>query len=175
MRHPWPYAGMIAVLVGVGLLAWWLATAGTSAGGDAGAALGRPPGPSPSPCPAATPEMLWVEPVDSPTGCLSQVISVMIGNGEYVSVTSESGTVAVTGTFSIYSPARVDMPLLPGTTHHLLVAGRVRVVWNGDCQYGGYTLFTSSDRFGNPLVIVQEGSLCPQIMLPLLFKVGGKE
>ncbi len=173
MRRTMRYAGMAAILIAVGLCAWYLES--SLAGGP-----GRPAGAAgalqPTTfCPPATPEMLWVDPVDSPTGCQSQQIRVIIGNGEYVSGTSESGTFEVTGTFSVHDPAVVTMPLLPGATHHLLVAGRVRVVWQGDCQYGGYTLFTSSDRFGAPLVIVQEGDECARVLLPLVLKPAMRE
>jgi spore coat protein U-like protein len=110
-----------------------------------------------------------VEPVDSPTCCLAQVISVTIGNGEYVSVTAESGTFEVSGTFSANEPVTVSIGLLPGTTHHLQVAARVRESNWGGCSYGGYTLYTDRDRLGQPLVIVQ-GDGCHSVYVPLIVK-----
>jgi hypothetical protein len=111
---------------------------------------------TPTLCPAATPEPLWVEPVTSPTDQFTQVITVRLGNGEWVNVAAESGAFTVTGSFNAYSqPALVEMGLLPNTTHHVRVTGRVRVVKRNGCVYGGYTLSTIRDRFGGPLVITQ--------------------
>ena len=111
---------------------------------------------TPTFCPVTTPEPLWVEPVTSPTDQFTQVITVRLGNGEWVSVAAESGTFTVTGRFNAYSqPALVDMALLPNTTHHVRVTGRVRVIKSNGCVYGGYTLSTIWDRFGGPLIITQ--------------------
>jgi len=111
---------------------------------------------TPTFCPVTTPEPLWVEPVTSPTDQITQVITVGLGNGEWVNVAAESGTFTVTGPFNAYSqPALVEMALLPNTTHHLRVTGRVRVIKSNGCVYGGYTLSTIWDRFGGPLVITQ--------------------
>lgn len=113
---------------------------------------------SPTICPQATPEPLWVEPVTSPTNSLAQIITVRIGNGEAVTITTESGVFAVQGSFDAYShPAQVVVDLLPNTTHHLLVQARVRQTWVNGCPYGGYVLSASADRYGGPLVIVQQG------------------
>lgn len=122
----------------------------------------RPTGttePSPTFCPVPTQELLWVEPVTSPTNELSQVIVVGIGYGEEVTVVTESGTFTVTGNFI---PFRVEIHLLPNTAHHLEVIAKVRKVpaWNG-CIYGGYTLRTTRDGKGAPLTIVQ-GEPIPQ-------------
>jgi hypothetical protein len=128
------------------------------------------PSPSPSPtlCPQATPELLAVEPVTSPTILLSQVVTVHIGNGEAVTVTAESGTFTTTGSFGAFSsPALVDVALINNITHHLSVKARVRIVNVGGCQYGGYTLSTVQDRFGAPLTIVQESKL---VYLPIVLK-----
>ena len=112
---------------------------------------------TPSACPPGTPEPLWVEPVTSPTDQLSQTIVVRIGNGEQVTVETESGTFTVTGNFRA-NPARVDITLLPGTTHHLRVTARVATIIQGGCRYGGYTLSTTTDARGAPLTIVQTSS-----------------
>ncbi len=126
------------------------------------------PSPSPTPCPQATPELLAVEPVTSPTFLLSQVVTVYIGNGEAVTVTAESGAFTATGSFGAYSsPALVDVALLNNITHHLNVNARVRIVNVGGCQYGGYTLSTGQDRFGAPLTIVQESKI---VYLPIVLK-----
>lgn len=115
-------------------------------------------------CPTLTPEPFWVDPVTSPTDLLGQTIVVRIGNGEAVTVTTESGAFTATGSFSAYSnPALVDVALLPNTLHHLNVAARVRswYLWEG-CTIGGYTLWTTFDRNGRPLVIDQQaGTVTP--------------
>lgn len=168
---------LAALLAALALSASYLGAAVPATGaGVPRATTGRPVWQSPPPttfCPPATPEPLWVEPVDSPTCCLSQVISVTIGNGEYVSVTAESGTFEISGTFSVIDPATVSIGLLPDTTHHLQVTARVRVVHWGDCTYGGYTLSTDRDRLGQPLVIVQ-GDGCYKVHLPLVLSAAGR-
>lgn len=108
-------------------------------------------------CPEATPEPLLVEPVDDKTDELSQIITVFLGGGEAVTVTSESGVFAVSGAFdAVANPAQVEIALLPDTEHHLTVEGKVRTVEVNGCTYGGYTLSTQVDRNGQPLVIQQE-------------------
>jgi hypothetical protein len=104
-------------------------------------------------CPIATQEVFLVEPVASSTDQLSQVITVYIGNGEEVTVVTESGTFTATG---ILGPYLVEISLLPNTEHHLEVIAKVRQVvgWSG-CLYGGYTMTTTIDRYGAPLTIIQ--------------------
>lgn len=105
--------------------------------------------PTSYPCPQPTAEYLAVEPVTSPTGELSQVVTVHMGNLEMVTITAESGVFTATD-------AWVEVALLPNTSHHLEVEAKVRRVTGfGDCTYGGYTLRTTTDRYGAPLVIVQ--------------------
>ena len=107
-------------------------------------------------CPMATPEPLWVDPVTSPTDFLTQTITVYIGNGEAVTVTAESGIFAVSGSYTAFAtPARVQIALLPGVTHHLLVAAKVRATEQYGCPFGNYVLSTRSDRYGQELVIQQ--------------------
>jgi len=99
-----------------------------------------------------------VDPVTSPTVQLTQVITVYIGNGEEVTVETESGTFIVTGQFNHHTtPAKVEITLLPNTVHHLEVTAKVRsgLTGPGNCTYGGYILRTTSDRNGAPLVIAQ--------------------
>jgi len=103
-------------------------------------------------CPVATPEFFLVEPVTSPTDQLSQIITVDLGNGETITVTSESGAVVVP--FDAF-PKEIEIPLLPNTTHHLTVEGKVQKVVQGECVYGDYILSTTTDRNGGPLVIEQ--------------------
>src|SRR5262245_61457315 len=111
--------------------------------------------PSATLCPQPTPELFWVEPVTSPTDQLSQTVHVRIGNGESVTVITESGTFTSTD-----NPSSVDVSLLPDTAHHLEVIAKVRTVVMGDgCTYGGSTLRTTRDRFGVPLTIVQGKSI----------------
>ncbi len=113
--------------------------------------------PTATQCPRTTAEPLWVDPVLSPTGNLTQTIVVYIGIGEWARVLHETGVFTQTGDFSAYNnPARISIDLFPNTTHHLIASGRVKVVQVGDCQYGGYTLSTQLDRDGNPLTIMQE-------------------
>ena len=114
-------------------------------------------------CPQLTPEPLWVDPVTSPTDQLTQVIMVYIGHGEEVTITSESGTFTVTGSFNAQAnPAMVEITLLPNTVHHLEVTARVKsgLSGPGNCVYGGYGLTTRTDLNGAPLVIAQ-GSATP--------------
>jgi len=113
---------------------------------------------SPAPCPFGTPEPLWVDPVTSPTDQLTQVVKVYIGNGQEVTIETESGTFTATGDFDHHSnPALVEITLLPNTIHHLKVTAKVRKVLSdyGDCVYGGYTLTATTDRNGAPLTIAQ--------------------
>ncbi len=130
--------------------------------------------PTPTRCPSATPELLWVEPVISPTGLLTQTIAVRIGNGEAVTVTAESGVFTATGSFGVYgAPALLPIDLLPDMTHHLQVQARVRTVYQWGCKYGGYTLSTSWDRYGAPLVIEQVRATAtplPRLYLPLILR-----
>lgn len=135
---------LIVVLV-LGIMAFFLFTR------DA-ASPGQEPSGGEIPCPLATPEFFLVEPVTSPTDELSQTISVDLGNGETITVTSESGVVTVP--FDTF-PKEIEIPLLPDTTHNLLVEGKVRKVTQGECTYGGYVLSTTTDRDGGPLVIEQ--------------------
>ncbi len=129
---------------------------------------GMPPTVTPTPTPTATvtptvtpdcalnppptPEPLWVDPVTSPTSLLSQTLKVYLGRGREITVLSEAGATTITGSFSSTTPALVTIPLLPNTTHNLLVQGRVEYL--GSCYY---TLNTRSDRNGAPLVIIQQG------------------
>lgn len=104
-------------------------------------------------CPVATPEFFNVEPVTSPTNELSQIVTVDLGNGETITITAESGT--FTAPFDTF-PKEIEITLLPDMTHNLTVEGRVREVVQGECIYGGYTLSTTRDRYGDTLVIEQE-------------------
>lgn len=122
---------------------------------------------TPTYCPVATPEPFWVDPVTSPTRLFSQNVQVYLGNCEAVTVSAESGTFATTG--GCYPlPASVHVALLPNTTHHLLVLGKVRRVVHDGCVYGGYTLSTWQDRLGAPLVITQQFTVTSTSYLPLI-------
>lgn len=105
--------------------------------------------PTPYPCPQATPELLAVEPVTSPTDAESQLITVRLGNAETITITAESGEVSAPAAF----PTEIELPLSPETVHHLTVTGKVREIQQGDCTYGGYTLSTTTDKNGDPLTI----------------------
>ena len=134
---------VIAVLLGAGLL--WLFS-GLRGGGGSNST------PDVVQCPQATPEYFDVYPVTSPTGELSQTISAELGNGEVITVTTESGVFAAPVTTY---PTEIEITLLPDTTHTLTVEGRVSQVQQGDCTYGGYVLTTTRDRDGQTLVIEQ--------------------
>jgi hypothetical protein len=109
---------------------------------------------TPTACPSATPEPFWVDPVTSPTERLTQTVQVYLGNCEVVTVTTESGV--FTATAPCYpAPALAAVSLQPNTTHHLLASGQVRLIEHDGCFYGGYTLWTDRDRFGEPLIITQ--------------------
>jgi WD40 repeat protein len=117
------------------------------------------PTPAAIACPQATPELLRVEAVTSPTDEYSQVVTVYIGNAEAVTVTSESGVFTGLG-----YPARVEVILHPDTVHHLEVVAKVREMQRSDgCVYGGYSLRTRRDQHGSPLVI-EQGQ--PQALVP---------
>lgn len=142
---------LIGVVVLFGLLVWWLISPhGVESPGTESIEGETPPGVQ---CPVATPEFFTVEPVTSPTDQLSQVVSVDLGNGETITVTTESGT--FTAPFDAF-PKEIEITLLPGMTHNLTVEGRVREVVQGECTYGGYSLSTTTDRYGDPLIIEQQ-------------------
>ena len=123
---------------------------------------------TPTWCPLATAEPLWVEPIISPTDLLTQTITVRIGNGEAVTITAESGVFAAMGSFNAYAnPARVIIDLLANTTHHLGVQAKVRQVQQWGCTYGGYTLDTQHDRYGQPLLIEQQAGARMPAIAPL--------
>jgi len=118
---------------------------------------------TPTFCPPPTPEPLWVNPVTSPTDSLTQIITVYIGNGEEVTIETESGTFTVTGQFNHHTnPAVLEITLLPNTIHHLEVTAKVRsgLTGPGNCTYGGYILRTTYDKNGALLVIAQ-GTAAP--------------
>ena len=139
---------LIALALILGLLVWWLIGArGVGAPGEA-----TPGSTGDAQCPVATPEFFTVEPVTSPTNELSQVITVDLGNGEAITVTTASGV--FTAPFDTF-PKPIEITLLPNTTHTLTVEGKVKEVQQGDCTYGGYVLTTTTDRNGAPLIIEQ--------------------
>jgi len=87
---------------------------------------------------------------------------VRAGNSDSVTVTLESGSFTVTGSFSTTNPALVTVTLQPNTTHHLTVSAHIKTtVGTGGCTYGGYTLNTGNDRFGTPLTIAQSNGTPP--------------
>lgn len=126
----------------------------------------------PTLCPQATPELLAVEPLLSPTGLLTQTLSIFLGNSEVITVTAESGVFTTTDD-------TVEITLLPDTVHHLTVEGLVRRLERDGCPYGGYTLSTVTDRTGAPLIIEQRSDLAPtpsatnQVDLVLVDQIGG--
>jgi len=146
---------LIAILVLGIILFFLLVNDAVSPGREPGEpTTGSPTEPSEAvPCPVATPEFFNVEPVTSPTNELSQIVTVDLGNGEAITITTESGT--FTAPFDTF-PKEIEITLLPDMTHNLTVEGRVREVVQGECTYGGYMLSTTRDRYGDTLVIEQE-------------------
>ncbi|MCC7448617.1 MAG: protein kinase [Anaerolineae bacterium] len=112
---------------------------------------------TPTPCPQPTPELLLVDPIPSITQRDSLIITVRIGNGEKVEVSSEAGTFEATGNYSLNNPAQIAVKLAPDTTNHLTVVATVKQVKNANgCIYDSYTLTTRAARDGSPLEIVQQ-------------------
>jgi hypothetical protein len=107
---------------------------------------------SPTPCPVTTQEPLWVDPVTSPTDLLTQTIGIYAGNTEWITITT--GYDVFTATGPVY-PAGMVIDLQLKQIHHLEVFSRVRVIKQGECVYGGYTLKTRYDRYGGLLEIIQ--------------------
>jgi hypothetical protein len=148
----------VLLVVGIGvlglLLLWWLLNPRevSSPGEEPADGNSNTNGDTATQCPVATPEFFTVEPVTSPTDQLSQIITVDLGLGESITITTESGT--FTAPFDEF-PKEIEITLLPNTTHNLTVEGHVGQVFQGDCVYGGYTLSTTTDRNGEPLVIEQ--------------------
>ncbi|MGH2592526.1 MAG: hypothetical protein ACRDGG_03340, partial [Anaerolineae bacterium] len=75
--------------------------------------------------PPRTPEPFNVDPVTSPTSLLTQSLGVRLGMGRAITVDSEAGTTAITGTFTALTTVSLTIPLLPNVTHHLTASGRV--------------------------------------------------
>lgn len=94
---------------------------------------------------------------------LTQTLTITLGHGRAITVTSEADTVVVTGTFDVSTPVWVNIPLLPNTTHHLLVKGQVEYATG--CFY---TLGTTFDRNGSPLIIVQNSTIATPTSTPTL-------
>lgn len=154
------WAVLVAIALTAGALFLALGTSSTLfAQGDPTATPTVTVTPSPTLCPMGTPEPLWVDPVISPTSLLTQTIRVAIGNGEAVTVTTQTGVFTTTGTFGAMHPALVTINLAPNATNDLTVTARVRQIsLPGGCPAGGYTLQTTRDRDGGPLRIVQQSA-----------------
>ncbi|TAK14684.1 MAG: hypothetical protein EPO32_00725 [Anaerolineae bacterium] len=108
-----------------------------------------PIAPTPTLCPLATPELFQVDPIPASTDQSSIIVHVYLGNLEEITVVAESGTFT--------SATRdVEVTLKPGILHHLEVHGKVLQIGEaGQCQYGGYTLTTTVDKNGSPLIVEQ--------------------
>ena len=104
---------------------------------------------TPYPCPQATAELFYVEPIPATTSDTALTVRVVLGNTEEITIITESGVFTSPG-------GDVEVTLRPNTVHHLEVIGQVREVQHGNCTYGGYTLNTTTDKDGNPLVIEQK-------------------
>jgi hypothetical protein len=115
-----------------------------------------------------------VAPVTSPTNHRSQAITVYAGNSQAITITAESGIFAVHGSFSAFQPTQIEIDLLPNTIHHLRVYSQVKVVEQWGCVYGGYTLSTTTDRYGAPLVVERQPHLQAHHIrwLPTVFRDG---
>jgi hypothetical protein len=90
------------------------------------------------------------------------VLTVYLGRGRQVTASSEAGVNSLTGQFDSYSnPAYVAVPLMPDAINEVTVTGKVE--YAPGCYY---TLTTTVDRYGDPLVIEQAAG--GQIFLPLV-------
>jgi hypothetical protein len=108
-------------------------------------------------CPQATPEPFAVDPIPATASDTKLLVTVRIGNGESIVIETESGTFTAEGPFSYYQPTEVEITLLPNTVHHLKVTAKVQQFGEpGTCQYGGYTLSTTTDSSGQSLVVEQK-------------------
>ena len=158
MKQHTPTAIRVALIAGMFLLAMiWLNTALVAAP--------HAPAACTPPAVALTPEPLWVDPINSPTRLLTQTVQVRLGRGRAITVSSEAGTVDVTGTFQSSIRAGVTTPLLSNTTHHLTVYGLVE--YAPECFY---TLSTWQDVAGGALIIEQQSALTPTAYLPLVMR-----
>jgi len=168
-----PTARLALVLLGVlGTMGVLLLALASTPSSPAGAAplITATLTPTPIFCPTGTPESIGVEPVPSTTLGFSQVVTVYVSNGEAMTVTAESGTFAHPDNFQGYlSSGLITISLLPNTDHHLEVRGRVRRFESNGCVYGGYTLRTTRDRFGNPLEISQRFTPVVTCHFPLMY------
>ena len=110
------------------------------------------PTPTEKLCPQATAEVFSVDPIPAATNQLSITVHVNLGKMEEITIVTESGTFVSNTGF-------VEITLLPNAIHHLEVRGKVlRVEGTGElngCLYGGYTLVTTFDEAGEPLVVEQ--------------------
>lgn len=128
----------------------------------------EPTAPAPT-CPQlATPEPLWVDPVVSPTDLLTQRVSVTLGRGKEIEISSEGGTISLQGDFTAARPVELEAPLAPNIENHLEVTGTVG--YAPGCEY---ILRTRVDRTGQPLVIVQNSALAPLTAPPITPPVTG--
>jgi hypothetical protein len=117
-----------------------------------------------APCsPLPTPEVMSVEPVNSPTTLLTQTLRVRLGNGRRVTVTSEAGIQVFPRIYTSTFLSPLTIPLSRNVTHHVTVIGQVEYQGSG-CS-GTYTLGRTVDRNGAPLTIVQLGR---RTFLPLI-------
>jgi plastocyanin len=100
-------------------------------------------------CITATPVLMSVAPLISPTSATTQVIAVTLGSSTAtVTVTSEAGSfVQTVSSGGVYS---VTINLVPNSTNHLTVQAVVN--YGAGCSY---TLTRTTDSNANPLNIVQ--------------------
>ena len=112
--------------------------------------------------PVPTPEVMAVEPVASPTTLLTQTLRVRLGNGRWVTVTSEAGLQAFPGIYTSAFLSPLTIPLSRNVTHHVTVIGQVE--YQAGCYY---TLSRTADKNNAPLTIVQLGR---RILLPIILK-----
>jgi hypothetical protein len=107
-------------------------------------------------CLGVPPEPFWVEPVPAATSDEEVTIAVYVGNGERVTVVTDTGAWVASGRFDVDRPAYVRVRLVPDTTHRLVVSARVAASTGpSGCHKGGYTLTTTEDKNGVLLAVVQ--------------------
>jgi len=119
------------------------------------------------PCPVPTQELPpEVDPVVSPTNLMTQTIIARFNNAEAMTVYVESGSF---WTQCSWPSCSVTILLKPNTINHITVAAKYKLIIDSQgCTYGGYTITTQQDRFGNPLDIEQIGGILYPRYFPLV-------
>ncbi|HYN87208.1 MAG TPA: GDSL-type esterase/lipase family protein [Ardenticatenaceae bacterium] len=106
------------------------------------------PTPSIAACVDAKRVPFWVYPLESPWPFTSKTLQIYFPEGYTITVFSEAGRTTVDGPFPLTHPVSLTVPLLPYTTHHFTIVGRI----NNE-EGCSYTLRTTHDLYGGPLLV----------------------